>query len=159
MQFTSIKEYFYKVYSRILFMSLLPIIGFIAVYLQSSGKLHIIEVRSLPLIIAAVSVVTIWTISLISFNKKIKSIRNAQGLREKLEKYFRITIVRYTLFAVCSFALLGIFFVYRNDLLALIFALQLAVCAFVWPTPSKVSDDLALRGDEREMVYYRKDVL
>jgi hypothetical protein len=39
------------------------------------------------------------------------------------------------------------------------FLIQLILAGIVWPTSSKVSSDLKLRGDEREMVYYKKDVL
>jgi hypothetical protein len=159
MEFTSINEYFYKFYSVVLFVLLLPILGFIALYVRTFTSLHDLELYSDQLMFTSISVITLWMLIFILFNKKLKSIRNAPGLRQKLEKYFRLTIVRYTVFLVCSFALLTIFFVSGNDLFTLIFVIQLLISGMVWPTPAKVSADLKLRGDEREMVYYKKDVL
>jgi hypothetical protein len=159
MEFTSISEYFYKLYSVVLFMLLLPILGFIALYVRTFTSLHDLELYSDQLMFTSMGVITLWMLVFILFNNKLKSIQNAQGLRQKLERYFRLTIVRYTVFLVCSFALLAIFFVSGNDLFTLIFVMQLLISGMVWPTPSKVSADLKLRGDEREMVYYKKDVL
>jgi hypothetical protein len=158
MEFTSINEYFYKFNSVLLVMMLIPIVGFIALYLQLS---EVISKQFDPTnsIVTATAVVLVWLLVFVFFNKKIKSIRNAQGLRQKLEKYFQLTIVRFSVFACCAIGLLGVFYETRNDLITLIFVAQLVICGFVWPTSSKASRDLKLRGDEREMVYYRKDVL
>jgi hypothetical protein len=159
MDFISISEYFYKLFSRLLLIVLLPIAVFISIYLQPmmaplDGDQH----RSEFITVISV-VVCLWMFVFIFFNKKIKSARNGQGLREKLEKYFRLTIVRYIFFSVCSLTLAVAFYVSRNDVFTALFIVQLILCGVVWPFSSKVSNDLKLRGDEREMVYYRKDSL
>jgi hypothetical protein len=159
MEFTSITEYFYKISSRLLVVLLVPILFFIYVYLQP--VLVPTDLQQTPdrFAVVAGGMLLVWIASFIFFNKKIKSIRNGQGLREKLEKYFRLTIVRYTFFSFCSLLLAIGFFLTRNDVFAVVFILQLAVAGVVWPFSSKVSNDLKLRGAEREMVYYKKDTL
>jgi hypothetical protein len=160
MDFTSINEYFYKLFSRLLLILLFPIFIFIWVYLQPS-RLTPQDANNpafeLLLIIGVVA--SFWMLIFILFNKKIKSVRNGQGLRDKLEKYFRLTIVRYIIFSLCSLAFAIAFYVTGNDLFTMFFITQLAFCGLLWPFSAKVSRDLKLRGDEREMVYYKKDQL
>lgn len=159
MEFTSITEYFYKISSRLLLILLVPIFFFICIYLQPGIVSADLPQHPNPLAIVAGAVFIVWIGGFIFFNKKIKSIRNGQGLREKLEKYFRITIVRYTLFGFCSLLLAIGFLLTGNDLFAVIFILQLVLAGLIWPFSSKVSNDLKLRGAEREMVYHKKDTL
>jgi hypothetical protein len=157
MDFTSIKEYFYKLYSYLLIIMLVPIFIFIAVNILPSDR-NLVVTSEQSMMITTVIVLILIT-SLIFHNKKIKSIRNRQGLREKLEKYFELTIVRYTSFCVCCVALAFAYY-YSNDAIFLyLFLVHLIVSAVVWPLSSKVSRDLKLRGDEYQMVYYRKDEL
>lgn len=156
MEFISIGQYFHKLYSTVLCIVLLPVLMFSIAYVlpvPAGSSSH-----SLPLLLAlSVVVVSDWLIILISFNKKIKSIRQHQGLRLKLEKYFRLTIVRYTLIASGCVVLAAGLFITRNDLFTVFFVINLMLTGLVWPVPSRVSNDLRLRGDEREMVYYKKD--
>jgi hypothetical protein len=159
MEFTSINEYFYKFYSLLLSTMLLPILGFIGLYVRTATILHEPNLGSDQFLITSTAIIFVWVALFFFFNKKIKSVRIAQGLRQKLEKYFSLTIVRYIVFSLCALVLLAMFYVSNNDLFTLIFIIQLVVSGIVWPTSSKASDDLKLRGDEREMVYYKKDVL
>jgi len=102
-------------------------------------------------------VLLIWIASYIFVNKKIKSARNGQGLRAKLEKYFSLTIVRYSIFGLCSIIFCFAYYFTTDQFFSLCFMLQLLLCGLHWPRSAKVAKDLKLRGDEREMVYYKKD--
>ena len=103
------------------------------------------------------SVLVIWIVAYVFLNKKIKSARNGQGLRAKLEKYFALTIVRYSVFAFCSVVFCIGYYFTTDQFFSFCFMLQLLLCALHWPRSPKVANDLRLRGDEREMVYYKKD--
>jgi hypothetical protein len=138
---------------------LFPILAFITIYLQPLVIPTDLEIYSVELIAVIVIVICLWLFVFIFFNKKIKTVRNGQGLREKLEKYFLITIVRYSIFSLASLTLAGAFYFSRNDVFTVSFVAQLIISGLLWPFPSKVSNDLKLRGDEREMVYYKKDTL
>lgn len=159
MQFISITEYFYKLYSAILLITLPPITSFIALYLQPVELQKDIEKEPKAFLLFSTAVLFLWAAMLIFFNKKIKSLRIRQGLRQKLEKYFGLTIVRYLTFCLTGMVLASGFYVLRNDFFTYFFVVQLLLAAMLWPMPSKVSRDLKLKGDEREMVYYKKDVL
>jgi hypothetical protein len=159
MQFLTINEYFYKFYSWLLMIALLPILVFIVLYLQPSELPTSIENAPNVFIITGLSVVFIWLTMLFFLNKKIKSVRNGQGLRKKLEKYFELTIVRYSVLTVTGLILAISFQLVRNDWISLLFVAQLLMTALFWPTPRKVCNDLRLRGDEFEMVYHKKDRL
>jgi hypothetical protein len=159
MQWISIGQYFYKLYSAVLILLLVPIIAFIFIYWQMLGtepvSARTFETALPILIIALIS----WLFMFFFYNKKIKSIRNRQGLRAKLEKYFILTIVRYTVAVTGCLVLAYGFYLTRDNWFTGMFVLGLLVLGLMWPTSAKVCKDLKLRGDEREMVYFKKDYL
>src|SRR5687767_6779396 len=105
MQFISIPQYFYKMYNTVLVIMLTPLITFIALNLMVSKGTEEISQHPEQFSIYGSIVFTLWMIMFIFFNKKIKTVRNDQGLRRKLEKYFQLTIVRYSLIALSAFVL------------------------------------------------------
>jgi hypothetical protein len=159
MDFISIKEYFYKFYSILLLVILLPIVAFIFLYLQPSVLQTDFEYAPDSFILFSAVIILLWTMMFILFNKKIKSIRNRQGLRSKLEKYFQLTIVRYIAMSATGLILAVAFYILRNDFFTAFFVMHLMMTIWLWPTSAKVCRDLRLRGDEREMVYHKKDAL
>ena len=156
MKFVTIEQYFYKLYNALLLIQLLPIFGFIFVYFQPSGASTIQQSLSMRLQFSVIIVID-WLIMFYLYNKKIKSIRHGQGLRIKLEKYFDLTIVRFMIIIFGSLILAVGFYCRRDDFITGLFALNLILAGILWPSPSKVCNDLKLKGDEREMVYYKKD--
>ena len=100
-----------------------------------------------------------WLMAMIIFNKKIKSVRNEQGLGLKLEKYFRSTIVRYSLLSSGSLVMALGLYLTKSDVFTWMYIAGLVLSGILWPTGHKISNDLGLRGDEREMVYFKKDRL
>jgi hypothetical protein len=157
MDFVSITEYFYKFSSRLLVMLLLPITAYIWLYMTPIKQSTDIDSNFNAFLLATIGL--LWIFNFILFNKKIKSIRNGQGLRIKLEKYFSLTIVRYSLFTFCALICCVSFYITRDDFFTACFVVQLILCGLLWPRSAKVSNDLKLRGDEREMVFYKKDKL
>jgi hypothetical protein len=135
---------------------LIPIFAFVLIYFLSVPVLFGTPIW--PFRLASSGIVAIsWAMMIFFFSKKIKSIPIGQGLRLKLEKYFRLTIVRYTMVIFLCVVLAGGFYITHDDFITGLFAVNLIVLGFIWPTASKVCNDLKLRGDEREMVYYKKD--
>lgn len=159
MRFTKISEYFYKFYSALLIIVLPPILAFIVLYLQPSRMGVELQDEPEKFTGLTTSLVFIWLITFIFSNKKIKSARNGQGLRQKLERYFRLTIVRYTVLTLTGLLLAFAFHLMRNDIFSLLLVVQLVGMGASWPFPKKVCKDLKLRGDEFQMVFFRKDVL
>jgi hypothetical protein len=155
MNFITITQYFNKLHSVLLVLLMVPLLAFIALYFflnglpTTSGKEYVIIIPATVLID--------WLVAMLIFNKKIKSAANEQGLGVKLDKYFQITIVRYSLFSSGSFILALGFYLSGNDLFTALYLVGLVLAGILWPTGRKICSDLRLKGDEREMVYFKKD--
>jgi len=154
MNFLTIGQYFNKLQSAILFLLIMPLLLFAALHVLVSEAPD--DARKEYYLIMAAALLD-WLAAMIIFNKKIKSVRNQQGLGAKLDKYFNLTIVRYGILTSASLLLAAGWYLSRIDLFTWLYLGGLALSAILWPSPAKVSRDLRLRGDEREMVYFKKD--
>ena len=157
MEFITINQYFYKLYNAVLVILLLPILAFLTIYFQYF-TMDTLQAQSLALDARVIGAVALLWVSLLLISaKKIKTIRSVQGLRSKLEKYFYLTIVRYLLISLGSLILAYGFLITQEDKFTGIFILNFFTAILLWPRPAKVCRQLRLRGDEREMVYFKKD--
>lgn len=156
MNFITISQFFNKLQSALLLILIVPLLVFIALYFHVSGILPSESPKAYFIIFPALTFPD-WFMAIIIFNKKIKSVRNEQGLGLKLEKYFGITVVRYTIFSSGSLILALGLYLTQHDIFTLIYIGGLILCGILWPTSRKISNDLRLKGDEREMVYFKKD--
>lgn len=157
MEYFTIGQYFTKLNIRLLMIVLILIIAFVAAYLLTASEPEAkpwLTLTQIASIIAAN-----WLIAFLYYLKKIKSIAKDQGLGLKLTNFFYLTIVRYIIIALGCLFLLYSFYLTKDDIITGIFAANLALMGVLWPTSSKVCSDLKLRGDEREMVFYKKDQL
>lgn len=155
MKFFTIAQYFNKLNSVLFLLLMVPLLGFIAIYFfpnsSADGQWNATVIGILVFVVMG------WILTKIRFDKKIKSVRNAQGLGAKLDNYFEITVVRYSLFSGGSLLLALGLYVSDNDVFVVIYFAGLVLSALHWPTSGKACKDLKLKGDEREMVYFKKD--
>ena len=156
MSFLTIGQYFNKLQSALLLILLVPVMIFTAIFFLTSEMPQ--DTALEYYVVFTVAVMLDWCMALIIFNKKIKSLRNQQGLGAKLDKYFRLTIVRYSILSSASLVLAVALYFTGSDVFMALYLIGLVLAALLWPTPGRVAGDLKLRGDEREMVYYKKDV-
>lgn len=155
MNFLTIGQYFNKLQSTLLLILIIPLLIFTALFFLTAGLPA--DIRSEYYIVISAAAFLDWVMALIIFNKKIKSARNQQGLGAKLDKYFGLTIVRYIILSSASLMLAVGMYLSGSDVFMMLYLVGLLLGGAWWPTPGKVSRDLKLRGDEREMVYYKKD--
>jgi hypothetical protein len=155
MNFLTIGQYFNKLQSALLFILIVPLLIFTTLYLFAHGMAE--DQLSEYYIVISAAVVLDWFMAVVIFNKKIKSARNQQGLGAKLDKYFKLTIVRYSVLSSASLLLAVGLYLSGSDVFMAMYMVGLLIAGILWPTSRRVSDDLKLRGDEREMVYYKKD--
>jgi hypothetical protein len=155
MNFITITQYFNKLQIVLFALLIAPLLVFITLYFFA-GAVTADHRREYFIIIPAVAALD-WLMAMIIFNKKIKSLRKAQGLGPKLDKYFGLTIVRFSLISSASLILALGFYLSRSDVFSILYAAGLVFAGILWPTSGKVTDDLQLKGDEREMVYFKKD--
>jgi len=157
MEFATIKEYFYKLQTALFLTLLVPLVTFLALYTNTDKGLvegeQSITVISFLLFLTAFDAL----IGLILFRMKLKSIREQPTLRSRLQHYYSLTIVRsYINIIVCIMPALAFFFT-AEVWLVFVFGGVLIFFSLQWPRPGKVCRDLQLKGDEREMVLYKKD--
>jgi hypothetical protein len=157
MTFINIRQYFNRLQIAVLFLLIVPLLLFIGLYLYVSG-MPPVRFSKYFIVFPAIAFAD-WVMMMVMFNKKIKALRLASGLGLKLEKYFWLTVTRFSMISSASLVLAVGFLFSRNDVFSWLFVAGLLLCVFFWPTTSRVSNDLALKGDEREMVYYKRDGL
>src|SRR5687768_2259271 len=116
MQHFTMSQYFNRINIALMLLLLIPILGFIAVYtLIALGEGHHYFNTWLALNPTIILAACLWLLLLLFFFKRIKSIRNDQGLGLKLQKYFRLTIVRYIFIAMLSVFLAVSFYITKDD--------------------------------------------
>lgn len=161
MNFGSIKEYFYRVQGYCFLVMLIPLslqllIHFKVLFTNSSSALVVVneEVASITLVVLLVVVLTIvhWY-----SKRRLLSISKKFGLGRKLDEYFILTLVRVSAGVLICFVSIGVYVVTQFDSLNLLFFLSFGWIFFQIPTSRKSCKELKLRGDEREMVLYKKD--
>jgi hypothetical protein len=157
MEFFTISQYFTKLHIRLLMIILVLIIAFVSAYFLTAFDPEPQPWLSYTQMTAIIS--GVWLIVFVYYLKKIKSIAKDQGLGLKLTKFFYLTIVRYIIIAFGCLFLLYSFYRTKDDVVTGMFVINLALMGALWPTSAKVCRDLKLRGDEREMVFYKKDQL
>jgi hypothetical protein len=158
MEFNSMKEYFFKLRNALYFTLLIPLILFIGILYLYVGQWAIDVKQSLLLeSFLLFLMIADWLIGLLFFRTRLKKIRRQVGLGIKLEQYYWLTIVRSWInILACLFPAIG-FLLTSNFMLAYIFGFDLVLVFIFWPRARKVCHDLKLKGDEREMVLYKKD--
>lgn len=157
MRYQTISEYFYKLYSILFLIVLMPLGVFVFVYGATQlGKLvHPMAGSGESAFVVYGSAVVIamdWVISTVLFNRSLKAARTLVSLGERLDKYYTLTVVRFGLI-VSGLLLLSIgFYLIGDQLLTALLILSLVLLGFLWPFPSKVCNDLALKEDERKVI-------
>lgn len=164
MKYNSVPEYFYKLNSRLYALVLMPLITFIALYWKmktgdSAIRSQDIGFNQILLLICIIVVLLEWMISFFLFRSKLKSILTLGSLGDRLDRYYKFTVVRFSLM-ISGLILLAVgFFITEDQYFTILFVASMIGLAFFWPTSAKVCDDLGLKGDERKLILYKLDKL
>ena len=157
MNFSSLKEYFYKLYNACLLRLLLlmgvflviyylSLSGLISPYIQEEGLVDFLRYTYLGLIL-----ITLTIVHLVVYNK-LKHDKEVVGLGKKLDLYYIVVRIRMkTILAISLFTAAGLLFT-GHEWFSLYFGGMILWFLWQWPTPRKVSNQLKLKGDERTMV-------
>lgn len=161
MKFNSLREYFYRIYIVLYVLVLVPLLLFGYVYLEIRAERFtpMLGQDELTATVFAVVILTDWVAGIFLFRTGLKSVIGLMTLRERLEGYARLTIIRFAIICAGSFALGVGFFLTGDPALVALFGISLLVVSLLWPLPAKVCRDLKLKGDERKLVLHRLDTL
>jgi hypothetical protein len=164
MKYNSVPEYFYKLHARLYALVLLPLLTFVVLYwkIKSGESLGLGQDIALTysLLLVFMTVVLIeWIVSFFIFRASLKSILTIGSLGERLDHYYRFTIIRFS-FLISGLLLLAVgFFITGEQYFTILFVTSMIGMAFFWPTSAKVCDDLNLKGEERRLILYKLDKL
>lgn len=157
MIFSSLKEFFYKLYNIFLISMLIPMLLFIGIYylllsdivapfITDDGAVLILVVTFPILALIALTIVH-W-----SANVRLKVLSREVSLGIKLEDYPSAASLRLR---GCVFSSLlmavGLFFT-NHQYFGIYFGLIILWVVVIWPSPRRVCKDLRLRRDEEELV-------
>ena len=157
MNFSSLKEYFYRLYNTCLLRLLLPmglflliyylsLSGLISPYITQEGLIDFLSYTYLVLIIISLTIVHLV------IYKRLKVISETVGLGDKLDLYHSVVKLRMkTVVGISLFNAAGLLFT-GHSWFSIYFGGMILWSVLQWPTPRKVSNQLRLRGDERTMV-------
>lgn len=157
MNFSSLKEYFYKQYNACLLRMLLPMGVFLLVYylslsetispyIQVEELIDFLRYTYLALILITLTIVHL------EIYRRLKSHAKVVGLGKKLDLYNSVVRMRMKTFLAISLFLAAGFFFTGHPWFSIYFACMIGWFLVQWPTPQNVSNQLKLRGDERTMV-------
>jgi branched-subunit amino acid transport protein len=157
MNYNSLREFFYKLYNICLAMMFFPIGSFLIVYyLLLTNKISpTIQGETVELIIlVSFPILTIVDLTIVHLvvRKKFLVLSKEVSLGIRLEKYFSVAVIRMSTMVATSLFMAAGLFLTGSEWFAVYFLALIVWLIFYWPTPGRVSKDLALRGDEAEMV-------
>jgi len=162
MNYQSLGQFFYKLYALVFVMMLLPLGVFI--YLYQGLRLEYLKsieweytVGFTSFIVAGIAGLN-WLTAFVHFQYRIINIRKIPSLGERLSQYASLTLVRMGSFVVGMLFLAVGYYLTENNWLTILFIVSLLLPIIRWPNPKRVCKDLALRGDEYKIVFYRMDV-
>jgi hypothetical protein len=158
MKYSSLQEYFYKFQNVLYLLILLPLVAFTFLFISKPQQPLGIEELQTNLInnILMIAVVVDWLLAIGLFNSMLRSVRKLASLGLRLERYYIITVIRFSILSVSGLMMVTGFFFTGNILFSVPLGLSMILYFFLWPRSAKVCSDLKLKGDEREMVYYKK---
>ncbi len=162
MNFSSLKEYFYKLYNAGMRRMLFPLTIFLAIYYLFLSDLispFIDDARIIALMLVVYPIIVLITLTIVhlGIRKILRSCAAIVGLGNKLDIFYEVmrkkmkTALWISVFTASGFLLTG------HEWFSLYFAGIIAWFVFQWPTPRKVSNQLKLKGDERTMVLTKGD--
>lgn len=157
MNFSTLGEFFYKLYNRCLLVMFIPIGVFLAVYyfLLVGNLTAIIQDEELIQVILIafpiISVINLTIVHLVAA-ARFKALIPEPSLGIRLEKYLSAGFIRISSLASGSVLMAIGLALTSHAYFTIYFSISLLWLFFIWPTPSRVSKDLKLKGDEKKMV-------
>ena len=157
MNYSSLREFFYKLYNICLLMMFIPIGTFLVIYYllltnQISPSIQSELVERIILIAFPILAILDLTIVHLVVRKKFSLLNKEISLGVRLEKYFSVAVIRLSAIVATSLFMAAGLFLTCSEWFAIYFLGLVVWLAFQWPSPRRVSKDLKLRGDEEQMI-------
>jgi len=162
MNFSSLQEYFYKLSNRCYLLVLLPLGLFIYLFQQLMTRQIEPIVQDEPLV--NIIIVTLCVFGLVNLTtvhgvsvQRLKKYAAELGLGRKLDRYHEIVLFRIAASSASSLMMAAGFLLTGSEVFGIFFIGILLWTLLQWPTSKRACQDLQLKGDEYDMVLYKKD--
>ncbi len=163
MIFSSLREFFYKLYNIFLMMMLMPMLLFIVIYyLMLTGTIHplITDEGAVIILLVTFPALALLGLTIVHWlaSKKFLILARQQSLGIKLEEYHSIASMRLKSCVYSSLLIAAGLFITNHEFFGIYFGLIILwSLIFVWPSPRRVCKDLKLKRDEAKMVMTKGD--
>ena len=163
MKFDSLQEYFYKLQTILFLLLLVPLLAFIILVSEVPPRHANVPLPAEKLIYTVGAfcflALLINAVATLLFSSMIKRSAKKVGLSAKLDHYHSATLMRYSMGSMSCLIIVAGFFFTGHYIFTIMFGIAIVMFFITWPWPSKVCSDLKLKGDEKEMVLYKKHSL
>ena len=161
MAFRNLDEYYIRL--NLVFHAILaaPLLLFIYIYLETrNGDMEppISDAKNLGFLQLSITFITAIFVFLAFswYRTRLSQVKPKDHLIKKLEYYRKIGLVQYILFGVASFTtVLGLYLTGKGWYTGL-YVIVLMLMSINRPTLKKISDDMRLKGEERQIVLHKK---
>lgn len=162
MKYNSIGEYFYRLSNRCLGLVLLPVMVVLAAYVMDQYfftglpwlPIDIWLVRLIYLVTTVMAVLIFfqyWQVA-----RVIRPMRLEPSLGKRISSYIRIVMIRFRIYSL-MLLLLGTGVFLTGDLTFLyLLPVPILMILFYWPFLYRMSKDLKLKSEEREILGNKK---
>ncbi len=157
MIFSSLREFFYKLYNIFLISMLIPMLLFIGIYyvlLTNMVAPFITDDDAVQILVVTFPILALIALTIVhwSASARLKALSREPSLGIKLEDYLSAASLRLK---GCVFSSLlmavGLFFT-NHQYFGIYFGLIILWVIVIWPSPRRVCKDLKLKRDEEELV-------
>lgn len=163
LKFKHSQDYLNKLQIYINALMAVPLLLFIYFFLRIENNSYhpdLLNADSLFLMRAGILLAIIILIILgeVTFRKQMAGINLSLKLRDKLELFFNISITRSYYFEIATIiSLLGLI-LSSEEVYVGYYAISLVAFSITYPTLQRISKQLRLNEEEREIIYSRDDI-
>ena len=163
MRFHDLKDYLYKLNNLFHVLVALPLLAFVYLYLENQvGRVQPLISNTdailvlhyiLPLIIIVES-----GIAFIITKKSLSVFPNNDLLMKKLNDYFRISLIKYAILEGATIVSVVGYYLTLSKVYMGFYVVLLMIFSINRPTVYRISRDLKLEGEEKDIVLYKREI-
>jgi len=161
MRFRDLKDYLHKINNLFHVLVAIPLLGFVYLYLESQvGRIQpLINNPDTVLILHYILPLIIMVDSGIAFlvtKKSLTVFPNDDKLMEKLSVYYRISLVKYVILEGAAIVSVIGYYLTLSKVYVGFYVVLLMIFSINRPTVYRISRDLKLEGEEKDIVIHKK---
>ena len=161
MNFFSVKEFFYKLNTIGFILLLLPLVVFVFLHfytLATSPAIVDTDQLAVLFLVLCSMVAIVLTIVHLLWRERMKRLKGLNELARKMDGYFVLFVLRNGAYAAGSLVMSAGFYLTGSVYFTGAFLFLLLALVIQWPRPVNFCNAFGLRGPERDLVLYNRDL-